>query len=60
MTKKKRARQRKRLGFVPKATGRTALGHDKGFSISTRAHSTHTDRRKQASKQACRGTSWEA
>jgi len=46
--------RRRRLGFMPKATGKIALGHDKGFSISTRAHSVHPDKRKQASKMACR------
>ena len=54
MSKRKRARQRKRLGFMPKATGKIAQGIRQGFNISTRDHAVHNDHRKQASKMACR------
>ena len=55
MSKRKRAQQRKRLGFVPKATGNVAHGPNMGFTISCRSHEIHTDKRKQADKRACRG-----
>ena len=56
MSKRKRARQRKRLGFMPQATDKAAHGHNMGFTISCRSHEIHTDKRKQASRMACRKT----
>jgi hypothetical protein len=52
---RRRARERKRLGFVRQSTGKASHGHGMGMTISCRGHEIHSDDRKQASKMACRG-----
>jgi len=52
---RRKAKLRKRLGFVPQATGKAAHGHGMGFTISTRAHEVHKNKKKEAQRRACRG-----
>jgi len=51
----KKSKLRKRLGFVPKATGKVSHGHGMGMTISCRGHEIFSDRKKGAARRRCRG-----